>query len=772
MAQRRFGPIRAAGVGIEEQEGEKQIERAALGLAGYAAILEKGKVGELIEAYDKTEFARKCGGIIDDSLAPDAAQDYFSLAAGAGGLLLVRVTDGNEQPASITLYQRNAALLTPMGTVAADNGGRWGGKEALFASDLDAIGGLTETTLQVGAADVAAFTTDQYKGGYIELNAVANTRYKIIGNTSGGLFTVEADQTMLTDHGGGGDLRYYLVLENDAKAISVQVGDGEDSPTTEFSLSVFVDGDFVKKYGNLSTDPNNARYWVDIINNDDGNNEIFVTDLVTGSHTAATRPANHYGLIDTVTATVLTAVIHDFTVNAPVSGGNPTFALGTTADRQVPQTITITMTAATTGTAVSSVFGDLGIVTLGTLFDPPNAAGGADANKYVPPFTVTAGATPLVATDTLVINYKPFKADALIGGLLWGDKVNFKSETFRIADNDHSTITILSGDLTTNSSPTDEFMVSAPQEMAGGVDGNADIVDASYEQQAWDVDSSPFNDVEGKNLGLIKFGTPGVTSTVVQKAGIAYAYAKNHQYRVEIPANIVTESSARDYMNDTIGRSDYSVYSFPSYGDVAHPTVAFAREGRTKQVSLTGMIHGREARIAADFDGYHKAEAGIDATLPRLLKLPTGNKKLNEELLNPAGIGVIKKVRGNFVVWGDRTAHLDSSWRFKHHREQMSYYEHVLQENFDFIIFAINDPISDALALATLQTFFIPEFTKRAIRGKTFADAAKIKVDSEINTDATRAAGDKYAEVSLLLADTTERFIIKIGKQGIFESVA
>jgi hypothetical protein len=96
----------------------------------------------------------------------------------------------------------------------------------------------------------------------------------------------------------------------------------------------------------------------------------------------------------------------------------------------------------------------------------------------------------------------------------------------------------------------------------------------------------------------------------------------------------------------------------------------------------------------------------------------------------------------------------------------------VLQSNFDFIVFAINDSTNDLDALAALKRFFQPEWVKRALRGANADEAAQIKVDSENNTDATRSAGDQYADVSLKLADTVERFVIRIGKQGIFEQVA
>ena len=772
---RRFGPTRAAGTVIEELEGDKTISPGALGWVGYAGLMEKGPVGELMLISSKSELLARTGDIIDDGFLPDCAQHYFDLANGAGGIALVRVTDGNEVQAQHTLYARNGDLLSPMGTLKAINGGRWGGKKDNECYDLDASTDLTNTTLQLPAAVALDFSTDQFKGGYIELNAVANSRYAIISNDDTGLITVDSDQTMKDDWTAAAaptDLRFYLILENESKAVSFKIGDGEENPSTEFSIELFVDGASVKKYGNLHTDPTNARYWVDVINNDSGNYVVEAVDLWTGAHAAGVRPANHYGSINTVTATVLTADIHDFTINS-AGGGNPTCALGTTADAMLAQKITITMTSATEGTAASDKFGDLGTVTLGTLFDPPGAAGGALANKWSPPFTITAGVTALSATDTLVINYKPFIADALIGGSLYPDKVNYPLTYYRITDNTHSTITVASNvDITTIAAIADYFMVSYPMEMGGGVDGNADIVDDDYISQAWDVDNSPFNNVDGQNLGLIKFATPGVTATAVQKAGVAYAEAKNHQYRYEIASNVTTESAALTLVNDTLGRSDYAVLAWPSYAYISHPDPNFAREGMLKLVPITGMIHGREASIARDYQGYHKAAAGIDATLPAILKIPTLDRKLNEELLNPAGIAVIKKKQGNFVIWGDRTLHTDAAWKWKHQRELVSYYEQVLQQSFDWIIFMINDKASDRLAHTALVSFFLPEWSKRAIRGDTFQEAAIIKVDDELNTDAVRASGDKIASVSLRLADTVERFIIRVGKQGIFESVA
>jgi hypothetical protein len=760
MAVKRFGPTRGAGVAILEQEGEKQIEAGALGICGYAGILERGPVGELIECFSKADFTRKCGGRIADSYVPDCAHDYYANANGAGGLLLVRVTDGDEAQAEIPLYARMGSLLTQMGTLKAHNGGRWGGKLLRYTDDLAAIGDLADTTLDTG---VATFKEDEWVGGWIELEDVPNVRYPIVGNTAAGVITVASDQTMRTDYDdlSGSSLRYYLYLENEDKAVSVLIEDGEDDAANEFSVAALVDGEEIRRWPNLSTDPTSGKYWVDVINDDDGNWYLEAVDLWTGAHTAAVRPANYYGVIDTVTATVLTAVIHDFRVTLSPGGADPTFALGTTDDDMVPQKITVTMTGIGTFDAVSDKFGDLGTGATDALFTPNN--------KWSPPFTVTEGGTALASGDIMVINYKPFVADSLINGYLYPDKPNASLEKYRIVDNDHDSITVADGsDLTVSGAATDEFLVEAALEMEGGRNGISALVDADYTQQAYDVDSSPYNRIFGRNYGVVKFATPGVTATAVQKAMAAYAAAKNHMCRYEIPSGTTDDNSAIAYINETIGRSDYAAVAFPSYSYVSDPD---STEGRLKLIPNSGQVMGREARIAVDYDGYHKAAAGLEAVMPQTLKLPTGERILNEELLNPAGIQVIVKKQGNFVVWGDRTLYTDPTWKWKHQRELMSFYENVLRENFDWIVFAINDPITEKLALAALRSYFFPEWTKRALRGDTFEDAAKLKIDAENNTDATRAAGDMWADISLRLADTVERFLIRIGKQGIFDAV-
>jgi hypothetical protein len=762
MAQRVFGPVRAAGVQITEKDGDKPIEPGALGWVAYAGVTEKGDKGALIQCTSWEQFKRKCGSYIEGSTLPDCVKHYFDLAAGAGGVFIARVTDGTEVKSKLNLYARRV-VPTQIGYLEAKNGGRWAGKRKWNSGDVANAGAIAETALTTAIT----MLKDQYKGGYLVLDAVPNTRFKITGNTAAGIISIASDQKMKTAWTAAAqatNFKWYIDLgDNEGKYLSAEFRDGEESPDTEFGLYVYVDGELTYKWANLSMDPASSRYWQNVVNDDGSNFDVKVVDQWTGAITADLRPANYYQETATVTALVLTAKISSLVVTTSPTGANPTHALGTTNDNHKPQKLTITMTSPTAFTVVSDILGgSIGAAgTLGVLYTP--------TNSWVPPFTITNGATVLANGDVLTLVFKPFPKNELIGGYLYPDKVNAKRTKFRIVANDHKTITVSDGsDLSVDGGVNDQFMVYWPDQLAGGVDGNASLTDAHYNAQGWDVNTSPFNKIEGKNMGLVKMATPGVTSTAVQKAGVAYANAKNHQYRIEVPANQVTEDQAFIYANETIGRSEYAVVAFPSYAYVTNPQNV---DGNTRKlVPTTGMVHGREAAIARDNFGYHKAAAGIEAILPHILDLPTGDTMLNEEILNPAGINVIKKVKGNYIIWGDRTLWLDANWRWKHQREMMSYYEHVLQESFDWIVFAINDPITQQPAKTALMGFFLPEWRKRALRGNTFEEAAKIKIDAENNTDATRGDGDMFCDISLRLADTVERFRIRIGKQGIFEA--
>lgn len=869
MTQRRFGPIRAAGVAIVEKDGDKTISPAPLGVVGYVGILEKGRIDELIEIFNKNDFLAQCGSYIDESLVPDSVFDFFNLGNGAGRVYLSRITDGTELNSSVTVKNRRSPQSDVI-KFEADNGGRWGGKKSTIVKTYTAV---TQTTLSTGIT----MLEDEYKDANVILAAVLNKSYKVISNDTAGILTFDSDVTLQDDIGASVDQLYSAILANEEKSVSILIKDGLKNPTTEWSLEVYVDDVLVSSYDDLSSDPVSDKYFVNVINADTANFYIKVTDLNIGSITADIRPANYHNQSSIVTTTKLTANIFNVVTNSVASAigaiTSPSYgstivkdvitlectAAGTRADEELTSTDnyandeeivingrTITFKGTVTDTLnevlvgateedsidnlVTFINGDIDVLienivfaekdsehilhlwaanandssnSITTTTDGVNAtwggvtlSGGVDQtwdavsslqgaltvsvvtgdayteeNSYSMGFILTDktfDSTKMFAiADTVTIEIEPFLVDELSGHLLMPNTDDRRS-TFVIESNTSFEITVRTGsDLTAIANAGDSFIVIHTQELGGGYDGVAGITDQDY-LDALDTSTSLFNQFFGKNVGLVKTGSPGVTATAVQKAGATYAESRNYQWRYEIPSNIVTDSAAEQHVNDVLGRNDFAVVTFPSFAWVTHPL----NEGM-KLVSTTGMIHGREALVAKNYNGYHKAGSDISVTLPNVLKLTTGDRVLNEEFLNPHGIGVIKRMKGNFVIWGDRTVSLDPAWKWKHQREYMSHQENILRENFDWIIFAINSTRSTAQAqlITSLKSYFLTEFIKGALEGANFDDAVIIKVDNENNTAITRANGDLNAEIKFRIVDTVERLIITMSQLGINEVI-
>lgn len=781
MAQRRYGPTLDAGTVIIEEESQKTITPSALGSTAYPGILERGPVGELIPCTGKSDLAKKTGGYIPDSLLPDVARDFWSHGNGAGTLLLVRVTDGSEVAAWLDLYDRKNPRNKVI-KVQAKNGGGWGGRKQTWVVDITTLAtDVNETSIDLPIP--FTLLKDQLKGGRLTLsgaNGGAGATYDIISNDKSDGATVTtvnlaADSTAKTDLGVSVDQECVIAVPSldgygQEKHLAVEVRDGQVNPSTHWGLFVYLNGGLVYKKEDLSSDPASRDYFVEVVNNDEANQYVTLTDLWVGSVTASMRPANHWGNIASSEVAEKLLTIDDTVLLVDSSlAGDATIAAFTLGGSLLPDTYEIEYvgpdwTVKSLGQQVQHAF--------------PDASDGvpyvAD-NVYSLGFTITEG-TP-GAGEKFTITVLPLVEDQAIDGKIFFPGVaGAPAGGWNISDNAENTVSLAVGDLTLGASlpGTLDYRLEFKQQLGFGYDGIAEVDENDF-LPIYDTGASPFEQLLYKGYGLVKFATPGVTSllssgqaTTVEKAGIAYADARNYQYREEIPSNITSEHSAKAHVQDTLGKSTYAKVVFPGWAYVGDPI----KSGLLKLVPTTGMAHGREALVAKNYNGYHKVAAGIEVKLPNVKKLPTDPTVLNGEVLNPAGLQRIDKRGGNYVIWGARIPYTDPAFQFCQHREMLSHYEHVLQENFDYIIFAINDSAEWPGLIANLKSFFLPEWRKRALRGDSFEEAASIKLDAEINDNATMAAGDTYCEIKLRLADTIERFIITVSKAGIFESLA
>jgi len=883
MAQRRYGPTRGAGTVIIEKESEKAITPAALGVTAYTGIMEKGPIGKLFRATNRTEFLFKGGNIISESQLPDAALNFYRLSGGAGEIWFNRLTDGSEKKASLTLKNRLDQKSDSV-KVYAGNAGRWAGKK--IQPLIDEYASVTATTLTLTNVP-SDLEDDELVGALVKLKAVAGKSFQVISNTSAGVLTFASDVDLVQEIDGSADTLFSVEMSNDGKSVGVKFRNGLANPSTEWSVDVYlIEGGVAtlqKTFEDLSSDPDADNYYVDIINTDSMSDYLIsVEDLETGLPSADKRPANISSVSESLTATVLSAKIYDLfnnsvnfavselenltlgaevvkdavTLTCSVAGSRATETLTFGALPDDNDTIVINGFTITFKTVVADptnevLIGGTAEATLDNLitflsnlnstdhallykiifaekssastieayaynagldgnaillssagggneptFGGANLSGGVDqVFDYVSakmPFatglTVTTGQAftspndfgfgftlkdisgdstkTFDVGDTIIIEMSPFEVNGLVDGMVYPN-VDKPRHKFLIQSNTVDSITVKTGnDMTTDASSGDKFRVEYIQELEGGYDGIANIDDLDYET-AYDTSSSVLKNLRGQNLGLVKLATPSVTSTAVQKAGVAFAESQNWQYRYEIPYNISEELDAEEYVNDTLGRNDFAVIAWPSYIKVSKSG------GGLKLITATGAIHGLEAKYARNYDGYHKAAAGIDAIISNALALPDGfeNQK-DEEFLNPIGINVLKFKEGNVVIWGDRTLSLDPAFKFKHQREYLSHVENVLLENFDYVIFALNNKETREQLKSSFIQYFTPELAKSAIVGDSLQDAINLKIDDENNTPLTEANGDLNAELSLRIVGTVERFIITIGKLGVTESLA
>lgn len=887
-----IGVINAAGTQVEQKNSGQPIRQADFGWVGWVAASQRGTPNKLLTLRTQADVDRQIGSIISESAATDAAGDFMKAAGGAGGILFVRVTDGNELQASIPIYQRKLEP-TLLGYIKAANGGRWGGAAAWkVGSVADEIADITETTLDTGLT----MKTDEWKGATLTLDGVPNKSYTVISNDTAGVLHVAADQEMASDLAANGDPTndgYHLSLSNGTTYIGIRIGDGDTDPVGRWSLEVYLDGkvDPVRRWGDLSTDPDSNYFWETLINEDVGNHYITAVAEFEGTHTADTRPAAHYGQFTTLTNTTMTVRPYETVVDG---SGNPTIAFGSITSSHIEQVITITMTGATAFTASSDRLGALGSGSFGVLFAAPN--------EWTPSFTISAGTAAMVAAEKIYLYLKPWSTNQLAGGYVYPDKKNEPRKRYRIVSNTANVVTVASsskmltdiapvagvaadGEITFSAQaniidgekftlidfygvsvdfvfdqtgayvpgggytstvirldisgattaqdvaviartaiqampasfaisapdapvagvlalvqdlpgtagnttitetvvdaatiavsftggedPTEnEFMVDYPRQLVGGRDGNSELTDAHYEA-AWEPATTQFKKIVQRNLGLVKFATPGVTSASVQKAMLDLAELYMLECRFEIPSNITDEDDADDYVRNTLRASAYAVVNFPSYVYKQDPQ----QTNKLKLITATGMLQGLEAAYAKRNQGYHVPAAGVDAILSAVKKLPTGDEILDEEFLNPRGINVIKKYGSDFISWGDRTLQDDEEqFKFKHDLELMCHYQRVLLDSYGWIIFQVQNPDLRNTLIGALRAYFDKQWDIGALdRNMSRRDAIVIKIDAENNTEATAEAGELHAEIELGLAKVVEKFKIKIGKKGVTTTAA
>ena len=815
---RIYGPIRGAGVQVRETEPERNIVPGELGSTVFIGVFERGAEQDITICPGRRPLDRKMGGILDPAdfnamsfaslECPLNAQHFWEHSEGAGLQVNLRVTPttndatNDDRPDKSSMYVWNReAVPKIIGTLTAKNGGRWAGQRDYYLGTItDVPAADFPSPNQVQFENVAAKTLkrDEFKNGIITFEEIPGKSYVVVSNTSAGLFTFAADVDVEADWAATGphtDLNVTVVRDNynyrdQEKYMSVHFKDGTIDPVGTFGITITVDGQTLLDYEILSMDTNSPYYWKDVINSDPNNDLVVVADTFTGNRlVASARPANRYGESKSITTGTMTIADPYITgMSSPVGNWVPGFAWVAWGAAVLPQRLRVELTDATLGAEQVTVTTDIGnrtyvvggnlAVGLAVVTDPD-----------IGNFTLTSGTGAPTLGDYFYVYIRSLFVDELAGGTINPDTSVAPAKIYSIISNTRTVISVSAlEDLTNSGAVTggEEYCVQWNERLTKGYDGYIAGMTSNDYELLIDPSTTPLKRLKEMNLGLVKFAFPGIAKptaalTLQRKAMNVLAPAFNWQYRAELPDEYVDDQSILNWVNNSLGRSDLAVISVPTYMNIRDPLAVAGSEAREALVSTVGMQLGREALVARQYDGYHKAAAGVDVTLPLItsssvLGRPDNPRRLNEELLNPAGLNALRWATGGntIIVWGDRTLDNSTVFKWKHKREQLSHYENIILENFDWAIFEINDTTADADVLAAVHSFFIDEYRKRAIRGDTFVGgrnpAAIIKMDEENNTDAVRAQGNQVIEVSLRFADTVERLKFIIGAMGVVES--
>ncbi len=286
-------------------------------------------------------------------------------------------------------------------------------------------------------------------------------------------------------------------------------------------------------------------------------------------------------------------------------------------------------------------------------------------------------------------------------------------------------------DLTSVADRGDRFLVIYPTALERGYDGDiANILPFNYTQYA-DIGRNHLeNATFGLNQGLIRIATPGVSDIGIQRAFAAYASAKAYEYRVELPSQLTSVPSAEAFVINSIGRDDFITAAFPSYGFISNPLAAGER-----MVPLSGDIMGGESARAVAVQGYHNPFAGINAILPRIIRLPYESNPTDESILNVSGIQPIKIQDGRIVVFGARSPSRSPTYDFTHIRRIQSNYVRIFLEARTLLelLFRSNQPQLADQVIMILNNFARREYRK-GVMSNYLSFAQAVQINGEIQS--------------------------------------
>jgi len=296
------------------------------------------------------------------------------------------------------------------------------------------------------------------------------------------------------------------------------------------------------------------------------------------------------------------------------------------------------------------------------------------------------------------------------------------------------------------------------QSLTGGTDGSGSP-DLSTTTQALSAFVTPMD-----------VNVPGVNASAVINPIIAWAETQKNVFVVVDGAVGSTFDTEADNASAQLAlltggsalsaSSVVAVYGPWQIADDPSSTVP----GASRVLPPGGYVLGQYAR-SDTVKGVQKAPAGTSTTLRGSLAPQFRYSTTDLDLLNPAGVNVIRTTPGaGICIWGARTLKPGMPDRYISIRRALIYLEYALTQITTPALFEDNDADLWGYLTQIIAQFLQTQWQVGVLKGASPSEAFYIKCDAENNPPSSANAGMVNIEIGLALAAPAEFIVINIGQ--------
>jgi phage tail sheath protein FI len=184
-------------------------------------------------------------------------------------------------------------------------------------------------------------------------------------------------------------------------------------------------------------------------------------------------------------------------------------------------------------------------------------------------------------------------------------------------------------------------------------------------------------------------------------------------------------------------------------------------------VPPSGHVAGIYARTDAT-RGVHKAPA--NEVIEGVLRLERNITNADQDYLNPKRVNCLRSFPGRGIrVWGARTLGLYDAWTYVNVRRVFLTAVRWINWHMGAVVFEPNDAKLWARIERDLNTYFIEQYRKGALKGRSPQESFYVKCNAETNPPELRESGQVITEIGLAPANPYEFVVVRLihGASGV-----